>query len=122
MLGLVLPTQYTAPITSVVTKTSAGAIEHLRIARVTRVSDALKQCKQAGFTILGAGSPGTMNYAQVKVAGPIALVIGDEGTGLHPTVQKLCAEILEIPMNGKVQSLNASVAAGILLFELVKKP
>jgi 23S rRNA (guanosine2251-2'-O)-methyltransferase len=116
--GLVMPQRYSAPITAVVIKSSAGAIEHLKIARVPRVSEALKECKRLGWTILGTGSPGTSPYTDAVEAGPIILVIGDEGTGLHSSVRNICNRILEIPLKGRVASLNASVAAGIILFHL----
>lgn len=116
--GLVVPQRYSAPITAVVSKASAGAIEHLKIARVPRVSEALKECRQLGWTILGTGSPGTSPYTDPVEKGPIILVIGDEGAGLHPSVRNICHRILEIPLHGKVSSLNASVAAGIILFHL----
>lgn len=116
--GLVMPQRYTAPITAVVIKSSAGAIEHLKIARVPRVSEALKECKRLGWTILGTGSPGTSPYTDEVEKGPIILVIGDEGTGLHPSVRNVCNRILEIPLQGRVASLNASVAAGIIMFHL----
>lgn len=117
--GLVVPQRYSAPITAVVSKASAGAIEHLKIARVPRVSEALKECRRLGWTILGAGSPGTSPYTDPVERGPIILVIGDEGTGLHTSVRNICHRILEIPLHGKVSSLNASVAAGIILFQLI---
>jgi 23S rRNA (guanosine2251-2'-O)-methyltransferase len=118
--GLVMPQRYTAPITAVVIKSSAGAIEHLKIARVPRVSEALKECKRLGWTILGTGSPGTSPYTDEVEKGPIVLVIGDEGTGLHSSVRNVCNRVLEIPLQGKVASLNASVAAGIILFHLAQ--
>lgn len=119
--GLVVPQKYTAPITAVVVKASAGAIEHLGISRVPRVSEALKELKKTGWIILGTGVPGTHTYTDPIEKGPVALVIGDEGMGLHESVKVLCDRILEIPLHGKVQSLNASVAAGIVLFELKRQ-
>ena len=119
--GLIVPEQYTAPITPVVVKASAGAIEHLQIARVKRVSEALRACKAAGWTILGTGAPGTGNYSDPMEDGPIALVIGDEGEGLHERVREECDRVLEIPMLGSISSLNASVAAGIVLFEIARQ-
>lgn len=114
--GMVVPTKYTAPITPVAVKASAGALEHLPIARVPRVSEALKECKRAGWRIIGASSPSTALYNQDVYGGPIVIVIGDEGEGLHPSVLSLCDVVVGIPMLGHVSSLNASVAAGIILF------
>jgi len=119
--GLVVPENYTAPITPVVVKASAGAIEHLNIARVKRVSEALKEIKEAGWTVLGTGAPGTTSFDAPLEKGPIAVVIGAEGEGLHERVRSMCDRILEIPMQGKISSLNASVAAGIVLFEIVRQ-
>jgi len=119
--GLIVPEQYTAPVTPTAVKASAGALEHLPMAKVPRISTILPQCKQAGFRIVGTAVPATAPYDQVSYAGPTIIVIGSEGEGLHQRVLDQCDDVVEIPMQGKVGSLNASVAAGIVLFEVVRQ-
>lgn len=119
--GLIVPEQYTAPVTPTAVKSSAGALEHLPMAKVPRISTVLPQCKEAGFTIVGTAVPATAPYDQVDYSGPTVIVIGSEGEGLHQRVLDQCDHVVEIPMQGKVASLNASVAAGIILFEVVRQ-
>lgn len=118
--GLILPVRYSAPITPAVVKTSAGALEHLRVAHVPRMSEALKECKAQGWNIVGTAMPGTNIYTDAVYASPLVIVIGNESEGLHPSVQACCDALVEIPMYGNVASLNASVASGIVLFEAKK--
>ena len=119
--GLIVPEQYTAPVTPTAVKASAGALEHLPMAKVPRISTILPQCKEAGFTIVGTAVPATAPYNEVDLTGPTIIVIGSEGEGLHQRVLDQCDHIVEIPMQGKIASLNASVAAGIVLFEVVRQ-
>jgi 23S rRNA (guanosine2251-2'-O)-methyltransferase len=114
--GMILPTKYSAPITPVAVKASAGALEHLPIAKVPRVSEALKFCRSQGWRVVGTAIPASAVYTDDVYGGPLVIVIGNEGEGLHPSVQAVCDVLVEIPMSGHVQSLNASVAAGIVLF------
>lgn len=115
--GCILPSKYSAPITPVAIKASAGALETLPIAKVARVSETLKYCKQHGWNIVGTAVPATARYTDNVYGGPTVIVIGNEGEGLHPSVQAQCDVLVEIPMQGVVASLNASVAAGIVLFQ-----
>jgi 23S rRNA (guanosine2251-2'-O)-methyltransferase len=114
--GIVLPIKYSAPITPVAVKASAGALEHLPIAKVPRVSEALKYCRSQGWRVVGTAIPASAVYSDDVYSGPLVIVIGNEGEGLHPSVKAVCDALVEIPMLGHVQSLNASVAAGIVLF------
>lgn len=114
--GMILPTKYSAPITPVAVKASAGALEHLAIAKVPRVSEALKHCRSQGWRVVGTAIPANAAYSDDVYDGPLVIVIGNEGEGLHPSVKAVCDVLVEIPMLGHVQSLNASVAAGIVLF------
>lgn len=114
--GLIVPAKYSAPITPVAVKASAGALEHLPVAKVARVSETLKYCRAQGWRVIGTAIPATASYDADVYGGPVLIVIGNEGEGLHPSVQACCDVLVEIPMAGKVQSLNASVAAGIVLF------
>lgn len=119
--GLIVPEQYTAPVTPTAVKASAGALEHLPVAKVQRVSTALAACAEAGWTIVGTAVPATDAYDAVDYRRPIIIVIGSEGEGLHQRVLDYCHHVVQIPMQGKIGSLNASVAAGIVLFEVVRQ-
>ncbi len=114
--GMILPEKYSAPITPVAVKASAGALEHLPIAKVARVSETLKHCASRGWRIVGTAHPGDLRYDEESYAGPTIIVFGSEGEGLHPSVRACCTVLVEIPMMGKVASLNASVAAGVVLY------
>jgi 23S rRNA (guanosine2251-2'-O)-methyltransferase len=115
--GCIMPAKYSAPITPVAIKASAGALETLPICKIPRVSEALKYCKQKGWNIVGTAVPATASYTHAVYGGPTIIVIGNEGEGLHPSVQAQCDVLVEIPMCGNVSSLNASVAAGIVLYQ-----
>jgi 23S rRNA (guanosine2251-2'-O)-methyltransferase len=119
--GLIMPTRYSAPITPAAIKASAGALEHLPVARVNRISDTIKHLRSLGFRIVGSAVPAAAIYDDDVWQGPLLIVIGNEGEGLHPRVQELCDVVVEIPMSGKVGSLNASVAAGVILFEAARQ-
>jgi len=115
--GLILPEKFGSPVTPTAVKASAGALEHLPAAKVLRMSEALETAKKLGFKIIGTASPGTIHYRKADYTGPCIIVLGNEGEGLHPRVQQICSQLVEIPMSGQIASLNASVAAGIILFE-----
>ena len=119
--GLILTEAHSAPVTPVAVKASAGALEHLPIAKVQRMSTTLASCKEDGFTIVGSAIPGEETYTEVSYDGPTIVVVGSEGEGLHRRVLDECTHVVSIPMAGKIDSLNASVAAGILLFEVVRQ-
>lgn len=118
--GVVIPKHRSVGITPVVTKASTGAVEYVPIARVTNLSQTIKQLKDAGYWIFGTDMNGTA-YHQWKVDGPIALIIGNEGRGMSAGLKKEVDEMLTIPMTGHVQSLNAGVAAGLLMYEVLRK-
>lgn len=119
--GLILPGAYSAPITPTAVKASAGALEHLQIAKVVRVSNTIRELRANGFTVIGTAAPAKAPYHTADMSGKLAIVIGSEGSGLHPRVLEECTAVVEIPMHGKVESLNASVAAGIILFEAARQ-
>ena len=114
--GVILGKHRSAPVTAAAVKSSAGASEHMRIARVVNISAALEELKRAGLWIAGADMAGESMYKQ-DMTGAFALVIGNEGEGLSRLVRERCDYLVSIPMQGHVDSLNAGVAAGILLFE-----
>ncbi len=114
--GVILPGQRAAGITPAVVNASAGAVEHLRIAQVTNLVQALAQLKRAGFWIVGLdASPEAMPLAEADLTGPLALVVGAEGAGLSRLVRKTCDWLVAIPMYGRVASLNAAIAGSVVL-------
>jgi 23S rRNA (guanosine2251-2'-O)-methyltransferase len=119
--GIVIPERGACGLTDVVAKTSAGAIEHLPVARVTNLVRAMEQFKEAGAWVYGldGGAPATVY--ELDLTGPTALVLGGEGRGLRRLVREHCDALAAIPMLGRVTSLNVSVAAGIVLFEAVRQ-
>src|SRR5207245_638329 len=119
--AIVIPERRAAGITDVVAKAAAGALEHLPVVRVTNVNRQLEDFKQRGFWIYGLDERGTEDYDRVEYSSPTVLVLGGEGHGLHEQVRKHCDILVRIPMAGKISSLNVSVAAGIVLFELRRR-
>ena len=114
--GVIIPKHRAVGITPIVTKTSTGAVEHVPVARVTNLIQAVQQLKAAGFWVFGTDMNGT-NFQKWNAKGSIALVIGNEGRGMSQGLKKEMDELLTIPMVGHVQSLNASVAAGLLMYQ-----
>jgi 23S rRNA (guanosine2251-2'-O)-methyltransferase len=119
--GVVVGKDRAAPVTPAAVKASAGATEHLPVARVTNVSRALDMLKQHGVWTVGAVMRDAPPPAKLDLRGPIALVLGAEGKGLRPLVERGCDHRVLIPMVGRVASLNVSVAAGVLLYEAVRQ-
>ncbi|AND79944.1 23S rRNA (guanosine(2251)-2'-O)-methyltransferase RlmB [Streptococcus pantholopis] len=118
--GIIIPKHRAVGVTSTVAKTATGAAEYVPIARVTNISQTLATLKEQGFWIFGTDMTGTPFY-KWNTSGKLALVIGSEGKGISPNVKKQVDEMVTIPMNGHVQSLNASVAAAILMYEVVRQ-
>jgi 23S rRNA (guanosine2251-2'-O)-methyltransferase len=119
--GVILPERRSAPVTATVAKTSAGASEHVRIARVTNLVRALEQMKQKHVWVLGLDERGTPNYTDYDFRTDCVLVLGREGAGLHDLVKKTCDHLLRIPMAGQVSSLNVSVAGAIVMYEAMRQ-
>jgi 23S rRNA (guanosine2251-2'-O)-methyltransferase len=119
--GVILPERRSAPVTSTVAKTSAGASEHVRIARVTNLVRALEQMKQKHVWVLGLDERGTPDYTDYDFKTDCVLVLGREGAGLHDLVKKTCDHLLRIPMAGQVSSLNVSVAGAIVMYEAMRQ-
>ncbi len=119
--GVVIPDRRSAEITAVACKTSAGAVEHLRIAHVRNLADWLGEAKQAGFWIWGADAGAKQAPWDVDLSGPTVLVLGGEGKGLRPRVASACDGLIALPQRGKIDSLNVSAAATALLFEAVRQ-
>jgi 23S rRNA (guanosine2251-2'-O)-methyltransferase len=119
--GVILPERRSAPVTATVAKTSAGASEHVRIARVTNLVRSLEQMKQANIWVLGLDERGTPDYTDFDFRTDCVLVLGREGAGLHDLVKKTCDHLLRIPMAGAVSSLNVSVAGAVVMYEALRQ-
>jgi 23S rRNA (guanosine2251-2'-O)-methyltransferase len=119
--GVVIPERRSAEVTAVVCKASAGAVEHLDIARVRNLADWLAEAKQAGYWIWGADAEASQAPWDVDLSGPTVLVLGGEGKGIRPRVASACDGLISLPQGGKVDSLNVSSAAAALLFEAVRQ-
>ena len=119
--GVILPERRSAPVTATVAKTSAGASEHVRIARVTNLVRALEQMKKANVWVLGLDERGTPDYTDFDFRADCVLVLGREGAGLHDLVKKTCDHLLRIPMAGMVSSLNVSVAGAVVMYEALRQ-
>jgi 23S rRNA (guanosine2251-2'-O)-methyltransferase len=115
--GIVLTERRAAPLSPVAIKASAGASEHLRIARVVNLVRSLEELKQQNIWVIGLDERGTCDYDQFDLTGNCVLVMGSEGTGLHDLVKRTCDHLLRIPMAGGVSSLNVSTAAAVVLYE-----
>lgn len=114
--GLIIPERRSASLSGIVGKTSAGALEYLKVARVKNLNNTVKDLQERGVWVYAADMDGKP-YQQADLSGPIALVIGGEGAGVSRLTKELCDGSLSIPMKGKINSLNASVAAAILIFK-----
>jgi 23S rRNA (guanosine2251-2'-O)-methyltransferase len=119
--GVVIPERRAAGVTAIVTKASAGASEHLPIARVTNVSRTLEELKAKNLWIVGLDERGRESYDSLDYNMDCAIVLGAEGKGVHELVRRKCDHLVSIPMLGKVSSLNVSVAAGVVLYEIVRQ-
>lgn len=119
--GVIIPKRRSAGLTAVVAKTSAGAVSHLPVARVANLPSLLKQLKKEGLWIFGAAADGPVSLYEADLKGPAAIVIGSEGSGMSRLVAETCDVLVRIPMKGKLNSLNASAAAAILLYEAVRQ-
>lgn len=119
--GVVIPKRRSAGLTAVVGKAAAGAAEHMAIARVSNISSALEELKKAGLWVYGAAAEGSNSMWKTDLTGPIALVIGSEGDGMSRLVREHCDFILSIPLRGQISSLNASAAAAVLMYEVLRQ-
>lgn len=118
--GIIIPKRRNVGVTPTVYKCSAGAIEHMKIAKVTNINATIDQLKEEGIWIYGADIEGNDYSYNVDFSGPCALIIGSEGRGISKLTLKKCDVLVKIPMIGKINSLNASVAGGIMMYEVLK--
>ena len=119
--GVIIPKRRSAGLTAVVAKTSAGAVAHVPVARVPNLPALLKELKAAGIWVFGTAAGGTTSLYRADLKGPAAIVIGSEGEGMGRLVAETCDFTVSIPMFGKINSLNASAAAAVLLYEAVRQ-
>ncbi|WP_276862646.1 23S rRNA (guanosine(2251)-2'-O)-methyltransferase RlmB [Anaerococcus tetradius] len=119
--GVIIPERRSASVTSTVYKTSAGAINNIKVIRVTNLTRTIKDLKDMGFWIYGLAGEADSDISKTDLKGKVALVIGNEGEGISRLVRENCDMLINIPMLGKVNSLNASVAAGISMYELLRQ-
>ncbi len=119
--GIIIPKRRSASVNSTVSKVSAGAVTYMKVARVNNLKDAIRHLKEAGLWVIGTDGEAKEFYNQLDLTGPIALVIGSEGFGMSRLVKENCDGLVKIPMKGKITSLNASVAAGIMMYEVVRQ-
>jgi 23S rRNA (guanosine2251-2'-O)-methyltransferase len=119
--GVFVPERRAAGLSETVAKASAGAIEHVRVARVTNLSLLIKQLKERNVWVIGTAAEASMEYTEWDWTKPSVLVLGGEGGGLHRLVRERCDVLVRIPVQGRIESLNVSVAAGIILFEALRQ-
>ncbi len=119
--GIIIPKRRSVGVTTTVYKTSAGAAEYMKIAKVTNINSAIDILKEKGLWIYGADMNGDEYSHKVDLGGAIAIVIGNEGKGISKLTRDKCDVVVSIPMAGNLNSLNASVAAGILMYEVLKR-
>lgn len=119
--GVIIPKRRSVGLTATVAKASAGAIEYMKVARVTNINNAIAELKEKGVWVFGTAAEGSIPMYQANLTVPAAIVIGNEGDGMSPLVRKNCDVMLNIPMKGHISSLNASAAASILLYEALRQ-
>jgi 23S rRNA (guanosine2251-2'-O)-methyltransferase len=119
--GVVIPERRAAGLTDVVERASAGALAHLPIARVTNLVRAMEEMKEAGYWLVGLDERADQSYTSVDLKSSVGIVLGSEGEGLHELTRKRCDFLVSLPTSGPVRSLNVSVAAGVMLFEVVRQ-
>ena len=119
--GVIIPKRRSVGLTATVAKASAGAMEYMKVARVTNINHAIAELKQKGVWVFGTAAEGSVPMYKVDLSGPAAIVIGNEGDGMSQLVRKNCDALVHIPMKGQISSLNASAAASILLYEAVRQ-
>lgn len=118
--GIIIPKRRSASLNATVAKSASGALEYMKVARVTNIANEIESLKKQGVWVFGADMDGK-DYTDFDYSVPTAIVIGNEGNGIGPLVLKKCDETISLPMNGKINSLNASVAAGVIMYEVVRK-
>ena len=119
--GVIIPKRRSVGLTATVAKASAGAVEYMKVAKVTNINQAISELKEKGVWVFGTAAEGSVPMYRADLTVPAAIVIGNEGQGMSPLVRKNCDVMVHIPMKGKISSLNASAAASVLLYEAVRQ-
>jgi 23S rRNA (guanosine2251-2'-O)-methyltransferase len=119
--GVIIPERRSAGLTDTVARASAGALEHLPVAKVTNLAQSMEELKEAGYWLIGLDERADKNYTQADYTSPVGIVLGGEGKGLHDLTRKRCDFVVSLPTTGPVKSLNVSVAAGVVLFEALRQ-
>ena len=119
--GIMVPERHSAPLSATVGKASAGALAHVPVVRVTNLVSAMDELKEHGLWVIGVDTAGTQDWTSFDYSLPVALVLGGEHRGLRRLVREHCDVLVRIPMFGKIASLNISVAAGVVLYEVVRQ-
>jgi 23S rRNA (guanosine2251-2'-O)-methyltransferase len=119
--GVVIPERRAAGLTDTVARTSAGALAHLPVAKVTNLVRSMEELKEAGYWLIGLDETADKSYTQADYTSPVGIVLGGEGKGLHELTRKRCDFVVSLPTSGPVKSLNVSVAAGVVLFEVLRQ-
>ena len=119
--GIIIPKRRAVAVNATVSKSSAGAVEHIKIARVNNINETIKYLKEKGLWICGADGDANTYYYNQDLKGALAIVIGSEGFGISRLVKENCDFLVKIPMKGKTTSLNASVSAGIIIYEILRQ-
>jgi 23S rRNA (guanosine2251-2'-O)-methyltransferase len=118
---VVIPDRRAAGLTDTVARASAGALSHLPVAKVTNLSRAMEELKEAGYWLIGLDENAQQSYTSADYKIPVGIVLGSEGQGLHELTRKRCDFLVALPTTGPVKSLNVSVAAGVVLFEAIRQ-
>lgn len=119
--GIIIPKRRTVSVNATVAKTSAGATAYVKVARVNNINDSIRKLKDAGLWVIGTDGEANTEYYNQDLKGPIAIIIGSEGFGMSKLVKENADILIKIPMKGQINSLNASVSAGIVMYEVVKQ-
>jgi 23S rRNA (guanosine2251-2'-O)-methyltransferase len=119
--GIIIPKDRSVEVNATVLKTSVGAVENIPVSMVTNLNSTIKDLKDNGFWIVGTDMTDSVSYTELDYNIPIALIIGNEGFGISRLVREKCDYVVNIPMKGKINSLNASVASGILIYKIIEK-
>lgn len=119
--GVVIPERRAAGLTDSVARSSAGALAHLPVAKVTNLARSMEELKEAGYWLVGLDEEGVKSYTEVDYTSPVGIVLGSEGQGLHELTRKRCDFVVSLPTTGPVRSLNVSVTAGVVLFEALRQ-
>jgi 23S rRNA (guanosine2251-2'-O)-methyltransferase len=119
--GIIIPKRHSVGLTAVVAKSSAGAVEYVPVAKVSNIAQTIDRIKEKGIWVVGAHMDGEKEHYNTDLRGPLALVIGSEGRGISRLTKEKCDFLVRLPMVGKISSLNASVAAAVLMYEVFRQ-